>query len=140
MLTTFTEQTAVCTEHAVLCRNLGAVQERCSRIFAEQSARIAALETTLMRLRARAIVLETELAWATEAGVQLANSLIAMPATQAFFRAQWSETNEVLCQVACLSQGNFWLDGAGLCRRSGCSCVVRTAEEILERSGVSSPD
>lgn len=127
------------TEHAVLCRNLGAVQARCSRIFAEQSARIAVLEAQLFQLRAQALLSVTQLAWAAEARLPLLHHPMAT-AAQAAFRPEWPETNEVLCQVACLSHGGFWLGAGKQCLRSGGDCVVQAAQEPLRCSSASASE
>lgn len=53
-------------EHRVLCREYAAVQERCSRVIAQQQAEIERLQAQAMRLRATVMVRETALAWARE--------------------------------------------------------------------------
>lgn len=127
------------TEHAVLCRNLGAVQERCSRIFAEQSARIAVLQAQVFQLRAQAMLLTTQLAWPVDTSLPLLHHPVAK-APQAAFRPGWTETNEVLCRVACLSHGGFWLGAGDQCLRSASACAVRVADEALQRSGACKPE
>lgn len=50
-------------EHGVLSRELGRVQERCSRVIAEQSAEIERLKAQLLRQRAVAIAKDTRIAF-----------------------------------------------------------------------------
>ena len=139
MTTAFLAARSIDTEHAVLCRNLGAVQARCSRIFAEQSARIALLEAQLFELRARALLSVTQRAWAAETRLPLLHHPMAT-AAQTAFRPGWPETNEVLCQVACLSHGGFWLGADKQCLRSGGDCVVQAAEVALRCSSASATE
>jgi hypothetical protein len=56
------------TEHAVLCRAFGEVQERCSRVMAQQQAEIERLEAQVLRLRAALVVRETAWMLARERG------------------------------------------------------------------------
>ncbi|WP_170094645.1 hypothetical protein [Simplicispira suum] len=49
-------------EHVALCRAYGAVQERCSRVMAQQQAQVARLEREVLRLRAAVMVRDTALA------------------------------------------------------------------------------
>ncbi len=49
-------------EHMALCRAYGAVQERCSRVMAQQQAQVDRLEREVLRLRAAVIVRDTALA------------------------------------------------------------------------------
>src|SRR3990167_10019608 len=53
-------------EHAALCREYAAVQERCSRVIAQQRAEIERLQAQTVRLRAAVIVRDTALALARE--------------------------------------------------------------------------
>lgn len=136
---------SVHTEHAVLCRSLGDVQARCSRIIGEQRAEIDALQVQVMRLRAQLVLVETRLAWAPVSGssqhaaaalTAAPNPLAAHPlasAARAHFQVEWTETNEVICQVACLSHGAYWRDAQDQCLRSGQQCVVTTAAKAAKR-------
>jgi len=53
-------------EHQVLLQEYGRVQTRCSRMLAEQAARIAELESEVIRLRGEAMLRITALAWERE--------------------------------------------------------------------------
>lgn len=48
-------------EHVVLCRAFGEVQERCSRVMAQQQAEIERLEAQVMCLRAAVVLRDTAL-------------------------------------------------------------------------------
>lgn len=61
-------------EHVALCRAYGAVQERCSRVMAQQQADIARLESEVVRLRAAVVARDTALALAREQTAALAAS------------------------------------------------------------------
>ncbi len=136
---------SVHTEHAVLCRSLGDVQARCSRIMGEQRAEIDSLQAQVMRLRAQLVLAKTRLAWAPGSVSNrrfeptlgnAPNAIAAHPlasAACASFRAEWAETNEVICQVACESHGAFWRDAKDQCQRSGQDCVVTTAASAMKR-------
>ena len=50
-------------EHRALCLEYAAVQERCSRVMAQQRAEIAQLQAQVLRLRAAAIVQVSTLAF-----------------------------------------------------------------------------
>ncbi len=127
---------SVYSEHSVLCRSLGAVQERCSRIMAGQAAEIAQLQAQVLRLHAQTVRLQTYLAWAVEDRTLAAPQALASrpaqtlavhpvaSAARASFNAEWVETNRVICQVACLTHGGFWRDELDQCRRSGNACTA----------------
>jgi hypothetical protein len=53
-------------EHQILLQEYGRVQTRCSKMLAEQAARIAALESEVIRLRGEAMLRITALAWERE--------------------------------------------------------------------------
>lgn len=59
-------QDAPPAEHVVLCRAFGEVQERCSRVMAQQQAEIERLEAQVMRLRAAVVLRDTALMLARE--------------------------------------------------------------------------
>jgi len=92
--------TTAAQEHVVLCRVYGAVQERCSRVMAQQQADIDRLECEVLRLRAAVMVRDTALsierersaAWAmqAEAGEGFAAPVPARRALAARLRTwQW---------------------------------------------------
>lgn len=124
-------------EHAAVCRNWGAVQERCSRVIAQQSSRIAELESEVAQLRAQPLLVRTQEVWALRHAAAPLRQHPVATAAQAVFRAEWGEANVVLCQVACVSHGGFWLGADGQCQRSAAPCAVHAAEEAVQR--ISSP-
>lgn len=99
-------------EHVALCRAYAAVQERCSRMIAQQQAEIAHLQAQVLRLRAAAIVQVSARAFVRADPVLLQASMAA---------AEW-----VICQTGCLSHGAYWRDH-GHCRRTGNACTVPEA-------------
>ncbi|AVS86670.1 DUF2325 domain-containing protein, partial [Paracidovorax avenae] len=56
----------VLDEHRALLAEYGRAQQRCSRDLAEQARQIEMLQAEVVRLRARALVAETALAYAQE--------------------------------------------------------------------------
>jgi hypothetical protein len=51
-------------EHAVLCRHLGSVQDRVSRLMLEKEMALMALNSEVVRLRGHLVVARTYLLWA----------------------------------------------------------------------------
>ncbi|WP_353056200.1 DUF2325 domain-containing protein [Janthinobacterium sp. JC611] len=70
---------AIAHEHRVLMGEYGRVQARCSAQLAAQAARIAQLESELMRARAQLVIRETKLALARDALAELAASVPGLP-------------------------------------------------------------
>lgn len=104
-------------EHSALCREYAAVQERCSRMLAQQRAEIDRLQAQAMRLRAAVIVRETALALAREDHARLVARLAGERDTAAV------ATDLVICQTGCLGHGDYWRE-QDQCRRTGLSCVL----------------
>lgn len=81
--------TTAVQEHVVLCRAYGAVQERCSRVMAQQQAQVDRLEREVLRLRAAVMVrdtalsIERERACAARAMQSYAVAVEPMPARRA---------------------------------------------------------
>lgn len=67
-------------DYGVLSREYGRAQRRCSELLASQAARIAQLEGENMRLRARAIIGDSQLAYARDDMQALAASIPGLPA------------------------------------------------------------
>lgn len=70
---------AIAHEHRVLMGEYGRAQARCSAQLAAQAARIAQLESALMRARAQVVIRETKLALARDALAELAASAPGLP-------------------------------------------------------------
>ncbi len=66
-------------EHRALCHEYAAVQERCSRVIAQQRTEIAQLQAQVMVLRAAAIVQVSALAFAREDHAALQRSIPGLP-------------------------------------------------------------
>ena len=138
-------------EHLVLCRVYAQVQERCSRQMAAQRAELVQLQAEVLRLRARALVLTTALAWqradhvalrpavapvAPESAASLPQAARA-PCPRAPLESSLIEANLVICQVGCLSHGAYWRDAYDQCRRSGQTCVM--VESVSAMQAPASP-
>ena len=70
---------AIAHEHRVLMGEYGRAQARCSAQLAAQAARIAQLESELMRARAQVVLRDTQLALARDALADLAASVPGLP-------------------------------------------------------------
>ena len=70
---------AIAHEHRVLMGEYGRAQARCSAQLAAQAARIAQLESELMRARAQVVIRDTQLALARDALADLAASVPGLP-------------------------------------------------------------
>lgn len=66
-------------EHRALCLEYAAVQERCSKLIAQQRADIARLQAQVLQLRAAAIVQVSALAFAREDHAALQRSIPGLP-------------------------------------------------------------
>ena len=69
----------IAQEHRVLMGEYGRAQARCSAQLAAQAARIAQLESELMRARAQVVLRDTQLALARDALADLAASVPGLP-------------------------------------------------------------
>ena len=69
----------IAREHRVLMREYGRAQARCSAQLAAQAARIAQLESELMRARAQVVIRDTKLALARDELAELAASVPGLP-------------------------------------------------------------
>ena len=110
-------------EHSALCREYAAVQERCSRMLAQQRAEIDRLQAQAMRLRAAVIVRETALALAREDHARLVARLAGERDTAAV------AADLVICQAGCLGHGDYWGE-QDHSRRTGPSCVLVDAAKL----------
>ena len=117
-------------EHVALCRAYGAVQERCSRVMAEQQADIARLESEVMRLRAAVVVRDTALALARE---QRAEMLAPADSPQA--PGSQGPTRTHAWQWLAF----WWNARAAVPRRSHGAADLTTAELVGRQGGWLSP-
>lgn len=96
----------VVLEHAVLCRHLGGVQDRVSRLMQEKEVALNALTSEVVRLRGQLVVARTSMLW----GMQTQS-------TQDLEAAR-----KVICQTGCAGHAHPWLSEDGQCRWSGRVC------------------
>lgn len=136
-------------EHLALCRAYAEAQQRCSQHMAAQRAEVARLQSEVVRLRARALVLTAALA--LQGADQAAEHAHSPAATAALsegvlrerapcqrlpLQSSLAEANLVLCQVGCLTHGAYWRGANDQCRRSGQTCVVVASASALQAAAV----
>ncbi len=107
----------VACEHAALVRMLASAQARVSAVVVDHMQQIAVLQAQIVRLRARAIVRDTMVAWLRESLAQLE------PESSEALQAHADAADRVICQTGCTSHGNYWRE-ADQCRRTGKGCVL----------------
>ncbi len=143
-------------EHRALCREYAAVQERCSRVMAQQRAEIAQLQAQVLRLRAAAIVRVSAMAFAhTGPALPRPVEVLAgrvhapphspanphatlLPGTLASLEASMAAADLVICQTGCLSHGAYWRDNEH-CRRTGKACVLPDAPVSTHLAHLTNP-
>ena len=117
-------------EHSVLLRQWAGAQQRISEMAASHARRCAALESELMRQRARWVIATTRLLWGlgwpglTPLPGARAGIPPIMQASQTSSMPVLRSAQELICQTGCASHGHAWLDEtSGECRLNGQSCV-----------------
>ncbi len=103
----------VVQEHAVLCRHLGGVQDRVSRLLQEKEVALNALTSEVVRLRGQLVVARTSLLW----GMPVAVVSVTHRA-----RVYLEAARKAICQTGCSGHAHPWLAEDGQCRRSGLVC------------------
>ena len=73
------KEDVIAHEHRVLMGEYGRAQARCSALLAAQAARIAQLDSELMRARAQVVIRDTQLALARDELAELAASVPGLP-------------------------------------------------------------
>jgi hypothetical protein len=115
---------ALVEEHAILCRQLGGLQQRVSTLLTQHQVEIHRLDRETVHLRGQLLVARTALLWGlARAVVQPRSTGSADPSTRE--RTQTPtlpEARPVLCQVACVGHAHAWLDDHGQCTRDGQAC------------------
>ncbi len=96
----------VLLEHAVLCRHLGGVQDRVSRLMQEKEKALHALTSEVVRLRGQLVLTHTLRLWGLQ--TQPTEDLEA--------------ARKVICQTGCAGHAHPWLSEDGQCRWSGRVC------------------
>ena len=107
----------VACEHAALVRMLAGAQARVSVLVSDHAQQIAALQAQIVRLRGRAILRDTMLAWLRESLARLE------PEAAEDLAPHVDAADRVICQTGCISHGNYWRD-EDQCRRTGKSCTM----------------
>ncbi|WP_394789303.1 hypothetical protein [Rhodoferax sp.] len=110
----------VACEHAALVRMLAGAQARVSALVTDHAQQIAALQTQIMRLRGRAILRETMLAWLRES---LSKLEPLQPELAEDLAPHADAADRVICQTGCVSHGHYWRED-DQCRRTGKSCSI----------------
>lgn len=120
------QPSGVVQEHAVLCRHLGGVQDRVSRLMQEKEMTLNALTREVVQLRGQLVVARTSLLW----------GMTTMPLVSAPHRARASSAvhtqagpaedleaaRKAICQTGCSGHAHPWLANDGQCRWSGRVC------------------
>lgn len=119
------EWDALCHEHGVALRMWGRMQNEVSQLVRSQQAERAKWHTELMRLRAALMITRTAVWW----GMGLGG---ASPARGGRGHGKVSavrpdppkrtQSDEVLCDTACVGHAHHWLDDSLMCARSGQAC------------------
>lgn len=116
----------VVLEHAVLCRHLGGVQDRVSRLMQEKEVALNALTSEVVRLRGQLVVARTSLLWGMRT-MPVVTVPHRAPASSAMHAeagpAQDLEVaRKAICQTGCAGHAHPWLADDGRCRWSGRVC------------------
>ena len=115
----------VVQEHAVLCRHLGGVQDRVSRLLQEKEVALNALTSEVVRLRGQLVVARTSLLWGMPvAVVSVTHRARVSGAVHAQTGAalDLEAARKAICQTGCSGHAHPWLAEDGQCRRSGLVC------------------
>jgi TolA-binding protein len=107
----------VACEHAALVRMLAGAQSRVSAVLTDHQQQITALQSQIVRLRGRAIVQSTLVAWLRESLAQLE------PASAEDLQPHADAADRVICQTGCISHGGYWRE-QDQCRRTGKGCTL----------------
>ncbi len=120
-----TKAVSVVHEHAVLCRQLGGVQDRVTRLLREKEVALNALIREVVRLRGQLMVARTSLLWGMTVPVA---GLPLQPRASSEARAQIDPTQDleaarkVICQTGCAGHAHRWLTDDGQCSWRGQVC------------------
>ena len=117
------------TEHRVLMRRLGALQQRLDVLLRGHARQVTALEADQMRLRAQVVVLQTAAFWGIGA-VQIPTRPAGRVRTQPPLAPESRQAQAVICQTGCASHAHPWLADDGLCQRSGKACERLRRDEM----------
>lgn len=119
-------QTAgVVHEHAVLCRRLGGVQDRVSKLLQEKEMALTALAREVVQLRGQLLVARTSMLWGMSLPMETVTlGNMAPRPVQATTRPTpgMEAARKAICQTGCSGHAHPWLSDDGLCHWSGRIC------------------
>ena len=116
------------SEYAVLCLSYGSLQQRCSALIADLTAKNDHQDKQLMKLRADLIIRDSALAFA-QADMTSLHIDSPGPSTKVL-EASLHAADMVICQTGCLSHGEYWRV-QDHCKRTGKTCVLVAQPEAL---------
>lgn len=120
-----TRAVSVVREHAVLCRQLGGVQDRVTRLLQEKEIALNALGSEVVRLRGQLMVARTSLLWgmtAPVAGLPLQARASSEARAQIGPAQDLEAARKVVCQTGCAGHAHPWLTDGGQCSWRGREC------------------
>lgn len=110
----------IAAEHALLLRHWAGVQARVSWQACEQAHRCAALETEVVRWRARWMIATTQMLWGLGWPGASPVALQGAPRMQA---SEAATATAVICQTGCAGHAHPWRGDLGECRLTGDDCT-----------------
>lgn len=120
-----TKAVGVVHEHAVLCRQLGGVQDRVTRLLREKEIALNALSSEVVCLRGQLVVARTSLLWgmtASVAGLPLQARASGAARARIGPAQDLEAARKVICQTGCAGHAHAWLTGEGQCSWRGRDC------------------
>lgn len=112
-------------EHAVLCRHLGGVQDRVSRLMQEKEMALSALTSEVVLLRGQLVVARTCQLWGLGPSVMSLPQRKRLPGAAPFPRGPSPDLDaarKAICQTGCAGHAHPWLTEDGQCSWSGRNC------------------
>lgn len=112
-------------EHEMLCRHLGSVQNRVSRLMQETELALIALTSEVVRLRGQLVLARTSLLWGMSVQAVSTPPRKHSSSTQPVQTRPAHEMDaarKAICQTGCAGHAHPWLMDDGQCRLSGRVC------------------
>lgn len=112
-------------EHAVLCRHLGGIQDRVSRLMLEKEMALMALTCEVVQLRGNLMAARTCLLWGAlppPVRVSQRKRTSASVPVQTGPVPDMEVARKAICQTGCAGHAHPWLTAEGQCRWSGRAC------------------
>ncbi|MDP1687235.1 hypothetical protein [Hydrogenophaga sp.] len=119
------QTTGVVHEHAVLCRRLGGVQDRVSKLLQEKEMALTALAREVVQLRGQLLVARTSILWGMSLPMETVTlgNKASRPVTATTRPTQGMEAaRKAICQTGCSGHAHPWLSDDGHCLWSGRIC------------------